>query len=177
MKQLVCEMCGSTDLIKQDGIFVCQACGTKYSVEEARKMMVQGTVDASGSTIKVDTSGELANLYQIARRAKNENDSEQAAKYYEMILQKVPGDWETAFYSVYYRSMNCRIAEIESVSNTLANAIPGVIQLVLRNPDYPRPEEDSSENMDKKLEIISEISGRVLVISEALYQGAKNTYL
>ena len=24
MKQLTCEMCGSTDLVKQDGIFVCQ---------------------------------------------------------------------------------------------------------------------------------------------------------
>ena len=40
MKQLTCEMCGSTDLMKQDGVFVCQSCGTKYSVEEAKKMMV-----------------------------------------------------------------------------------------------------------------------------------------
>lgn len=29
MKQLVCEVCGSNDLIKQDGVFVCQACGHK----------------------------------------------------------------------------------------------------------------------------------------------------
>lgn len=29
MKQLVCEACGSSDLIKQDGVFVCQACGHK----------------------------------------------------------------------------------------------------------------------------------------------------
>ena len=35
MKQLTCEMCGSTDLIKQEGVFVCQTCGTKYSVEES----------------------------------------------------------------------------------------------------------------------------------------------
>ena len=39
MKRLVCEMCGGTDLIKQDGVFVCQSCGCKYSVEEARKML------------------------------------------------------------------------------------------------------------------------------------------
>ena len=31
-------------------------------VEEARKMMVEGTVDVSGSTIKIDTSNELDNL-------------------------------------------------------------------------------------------------------------------
>lgn len=37
MKKLVCEMCGSSDLIKQDGLFVCQYCGAKYSVEEAKK--------------------------------------------------------------------------------------------------------------------------------------------
>lgn len=48
MKQLICEMCGSADLIKQDGVFVCQACGCKYSVEEARKMMIEGTVSVDG---------------------------------------------------------------------------------------------------------------------------------
>ena len=37
MKRLTCEMCGSIDLVKQDGMFVCQSCGTKYSLEEAIK--------------------------------------------------------------------------------------------------------------------------------------------
>lgn len=41
MKQFRCEMCGSTELIKQDGLFVCQACGCKYTVEEAKKLMVE----------------------------------------------------------------------------------------------------------------------------------------
>ena len=90
MKQLTCEMCGSTDLMKQDGVFVCQSCGTKYSVEEAKKMMVEGTVDVTGSTVKVDTSGELANLYQIARRAKDDNNGENAAKYYDMVFISKP---------------------------------------------------------------------------------------
>ena len=48
MKQLKCEMCGGTDLIKQDGVFICQSCGIKYSVEEAKKMMVEGTVQVEG---------------------------------------------------------------------------------------------------------------------------------
>ena len=55
MKRLTCEMCGSTDIIKQDGVFVCQSCGCKYSVEEAKKMMVEGTVEVQG-TVKVDNS-------------------------------------------------------------------------------------------------------------------------
>lgn len=49
MKQLTCEMCGGTDLIKQDGVFVCQSCGCKYSIEEAKKMMVEGTVEVAGT--------------------------------------------------------------------------------------------------------------------------------
>ena len=33
MKQLTCEMCGSTDLMKQDGVFVCQSCGCQRPYE------------------------------------------------------------------------------------------------------------------------------------------------
>lgn len=62
MKQLTCEMCGSTDLIKQDGVFVCQSCGCKYSVEEAKKLIIDGTVDVSGSTVKIDNSAEVEYL-------------------------------------------------------------------------------------------------------------------
>ena len=61
MKKLTCEMCNSVDLIKKDGLYVCQSCGTKYTVEEAKKMMIEGTVDVSGSTVKVDNSDELNN--------------------------------------------------------------------------------------------------------------------
>lgn len=39
MKKLVCEMCGGTDIIKENGVFVCQSCGCKYSIEDAKKMM------------------------------------------------------------------------------------------------------------------------------------------
>ena len=40
IKPLTCEMCGSSEIIKADGVFTCQSCGMKYSVEEARKMMI-----------------------------------------------------------------------------------------------------------------------------------------
>lgn len=41
MKRLQCEMCGSTDLVKENGFFVCQSCMCKYTVEEAKKMMMK----------------------------------------------------------------------------------------------------------------------------------------
>lgn len=57
MKRLTCEMCGSTDLIKEDGVFVCQSCQCRYSVEEARKLMIEGTVEVTG-TVKIDDSSQ-----------------------------------------------------------------------------------------------------------------------
>lgn len=98
-------MCGSTDIVRQNGVFVCQSCGTKYSVEDAKRMMVKGKVDVSGSTVKIDTSDEFKNLYKLARRAKDENNADEAAKYYEKILAKDLNNWEANFYAVYFQAM------------------------------------------------------------------------
>ena len=49
MKAIICEMCQSHDLVKKDGVYVCQHCGTKYTVEEARKLL---------GTVKVDKTEE-----------------------------------------------------------------------------------------------------------------------
>lgn len=98
MKRISCEMCGSNDVIKQDGLYMCRNCGTKYTVEEARKLMVDGVVDVSGSTVKIDSSDELKNLYTLARRARDESDLENQYKYYEMILRKDPNSWEAYLY-------------------------------------------------------------------------------
>ena len=55
MKMIACDVCGSTELVKKDGLFVCQYCGCKYTVEEVRKLMVEGTV-------KIDSSEQLKTL-------------------------------------------------------------------------------------------------------------------
>lgn len=39
MKAIVCEMFNNNDVVKQDGLYVCQCCGTKHSVEDAKKLM------------------------------------------------------------------------------------------------------------------------------------------
>ena len=77
MKQLVCEMCGGNDIVKQDGMYACQSCGTKYTLEEARKMMVEGTVDVQG-TVKIDNTRKFDNLIQLARRAKEGGNAKDA---------------------------------------------------------------------------------------------------
>lgn len=85
MKQFTCEMCGSTDLVKQDGVFVCQTCGTKYSIEEAKKMMVEGTVQIIG-TVKIDDSDSYDKFIDLARDAFNDSRYENAYDYSSKAL-------------------------------------------------------------------------------------------
>ena len=101
MNRLTCEMCNSTDVIKQDGFFVCQSCGTKYSVEEAKKMMIEGTVDVSGSTVKVDDSVQVKQYLSSARKAKEKDDWEECEKYYKLYEQSDPTNIEAIFYGAY----------------------------------------------------------------------------
>ena len=96
MKQLTCEMCGSTDLLKQDGVFVCQTCGTKYSVEEARKMMIEGTVNVSG-TVKVDNTDKIKNYLEMARSAYEAGNKSEAEVYCNRIIEIEPQNYEAWF--------------------------------------------------------------------------------
>ena len=103
MKQIICEMCGSNDFIKQDGIYVCQMCGAKYSVEDAKKLMVEvvGSIDVSGSTIKVDNTSFVQKSLENARRARAKEDWEECEKYYNLVEQNDPKNIEAIFYSSY----------------------------------------------------------------------------
>jgi len=80
MKQLTCEMCGSSDLIKQDGVFVCQTCGCKYSVEEARKMMVEGMVT-------INKSEDVENYKKMMFSAYDNRNYNETLEYANKILE------------------------------------------------------------------------------------------
>ena len=121
MKQLTCEMCGSTDLMKQDGLYICQSCGTKYTVEEARKLM---------GVVKIDKTEENQNLLLLARRAREERNSENAEKYYGLLLQANPRSWEAAFFQVYYRAMQCKVGEIGYYAGAVGNSLETVAALI-----------------------------------------------
>ena len=166
MKVIKCELCGSNEFKKVGDEYECQYCHTKYGVEEAKKMMIEGTVDVSGSTVKVDNSVELENLYQVARRARDDNNSENAAKYYYMILIKDPSSWEATFYTVYYQSMNCKIAQIQSAGIAISNCEDTVLKLI----------KDNVLDEKDKDKAINEVASRLMIISNMLYNGATNHY-
>lgn len=165
MKPLTCEMCGSTNMIKHEGVFVCQSCGTKYSVEEAKKMMIEGTVAVEG-TVKVDNSDEINNLYQLARTAKSVNNFPNAEKYYEMVLLKDPQSWEANFYTNFFHIKNCEIVEIENATTTLVNSISHLIGLV-----YNKVEKE------KQYIVLSEIYNGLLDLGQYLDNMVDVNYL
>lgn len=37
MKKMICEVCGGSNFLKENDVFVCQTCGMKYSLAEAKK--------------------------------------------------------------------------------------------------------------------------------------------
>ena len=126
MRQIKCEMCGSTDLIKTDGVFVCQSCGTKYSVEEARKMMIEGTVD-----VTVNKSDELSKYIDAARRAKSTKSFEDMERFYTLAKEIDPADWESTFYSVYAKAACAKLIQAQYYSTLLRNTLLSAIELFI----------------------------------------------
>jgi Zn finger protein HypA/HybF involved in hydrogenase expression len=58
MKAIKCELCGSNEFIKEGDYFICKHCRTQYSLENARKMMVEGAVEITG-VVQIDKSNEI----------------------------------------------------------------------------------------------------------------------
>lgn len=75
----------------------------------------------------------IENLYILARRAKAEGNTENAAKYYSQIAEMAPNDPEAYFYSVYYQVNNCKIGEIGVAANRLKSAYNSTVQLLRNN--------------------------------------------
>jgi uncharacterized Zn finger protein (UPF0148 family) len=81
MKAMVCEMCGSNDVVKADGVYVCQHCGTKYTTEEARKLLVE--VSGPVNVVGVATPD---NLLDRAQEFLDKGDGEKASEYVNRAL-------------------------------------------------------------------------------------------
>ncbi|MCH5211435.1 MAG: hypothetical protein J1G06_00305 [Oscillospiraceae bacterium] len=61
MERLTCEMCGSTDMVKESEVFVCQRCGTKYSAENSQKIIANFS-----ELIKSEQNNKIKNYYDLA---------------------------------------------------------------------------------------------------------------
>ena len=140
MKQLTCEMCGSTDLLKQDGVFVCQTCGTKYSVESQQKTVSPG-VSELHNFFAGEEFEDLDKLYQVARDAMKATDTLTAMRNYGIISRRDPNSWEAVFYLAILKTKNIMNLEILPSAINVANSVKRVFTLI---------KEYAPEDTDKK---------------------------
>ena len=96
MKIIKCELCGSNEFRKIGDEYECQYCHTKYGVEEAKKMMVEGTVEVTG-TVNIDISNKQKNYEKLAERSFNDKLYDQAYNYYEKLLELDSDNWQYVY--------------------------------------------------------------------------------
>ncbi|MCR5015471.1 MAG: TFIIB-type zinc finger domain-containing protein [Ruminococcus sp.] len=159
MNALVCEMCGSNNVIKEDGMYICQSCGTKYSVEEAKKLMIEGTVDVSGSVIKVDNSSFVSKALENARRAKAKEDWEECEKYYNIVEQHEPHNIEAIFYSSYGKAKMAMVDSDRFKREQKINVLKKSISVI--DDNYDQSPEKYEEQKQLIIQIDADISNLV----------------
>lgn len=171
MKTLKCEMCGTVDLVKQEGLFVCQCCGTKYSVEEAKKMMVEveGTVEVQG-TVQVDNSSYVEKYLANARRAKEKEDWAEVEKYYNLVEQNDPTNIEAIFYSAFGKAkmslLDADRFKRENAFSVLSNCIS-----IIDDNFKVNEEVDNREIVQQIYNDIIAIRGSSFVYNTSTYNG------
>lgn len=95
MKKIVCELCEGTEFTKEGGFFICNGCGTKYSLEEAKSMMkeVEGGAPgvASAPVVGVPAGNpnqqQIDNLLLLATNAFSASNNEETEKYCNRAIE------------------------------------------------------------------------------------------
>lgn len=171
MKKVVCEMCNSSDFVKQDGLFVCQHCGMKYTAEEIRKTMIEGTVDIQG-TVRIDRTDELEKLYLAARNARETSDDQSAIRHYENISARDPNSWEALFYLVILKTNSIKNSAIGSSAISVSNCLPKVFELIDTTiADEGKKKEAVQEVIEQCLETAEWLTGASHSFYKSLTQG------
>lgn len=145
MKTIKCELCGSTSVTKVDSIYQCDYCKTKYSIEEAKKLITD---------MRVVGIEEYANYLTLARKAKEEENVENAEKYYGMVLRIDSNNWEAKFYNSYYAAIRTTLFDIENSIQRFIDSLSSTIEIISRINDN-----------DEITRILVEISGDIKILS------------
>lgn len=120
MKKIKCQVCGSSDIVKQDGdVFVCQSCGVKYTAQNIKDMVEQ--VGTSTSEEEVKNPKEIQNLLVLAHRCLGENIPK-ARDYYEEVLRMDPDNEEAIKYSLFCENPIPRLDWIPLFKDKITNA-------------------------------------------------------
>lgn len=156
MEKIKCEMCGSNDIIDTNGLFVCQNCGTKY---------IPSNKKSFSELPKPGQRDKLQKLYQLARRARQEENAEKAERYYALISEENPDNWEAYFYAAYYKAMQTSIADIGITAENISNTIRVTFDLLKETVTPPA-----------LLEAIHEVYLRIMKLAFMLASASANYY-
>lgn len=154
---LNCPNCGAqVDMDDSREFGYCSICGSKVMID---RMIVEHK-----GRVTIDNSAELNNLYVLARRARDDGNSANAQKYYEEIVVKDPSSWEANFYSVFFQSMNCTVADIGVAASRVANCEETVFRLI----------KESIADNKKREEAIIEVASQLVNISKMMHNSLCN---
>ena len=159
MNAIKCELCGSNDVVKQGDYFVCQHCGTKYTLEDARKLI---------GTVKIDNSDTIKSYLQYARRAKEKEDWEESEKYYNLVEQNEPNNVEAIFYSAYAKAMASLTSDDLYKRQAIFKSLSNSIQLI---DDNYNPDEESQYHS-----ILIQISDDIFRLCSSNFVYTKTTH-
>lgn len=70
---MICEICGSQTIKKENGVFVCQECGTEYSIEDAKKLLTE-VVEEKKSTEIAENNKSLSDFDEESKKLKLQYD-------------------------------------------------------------------------------------------------------
>lgn len=89
MAGIKCEICGGTDIVKYGNLFICQQCGTKYSLESVREIY-QNMLDKAAP----QESGSDQNSFEIEREPES-LDNEARSAVFESIQEETEIDHDS----------------------------------------------------------------------------------
>lgn len=110
-------------------------------------------------------SEKLAQLYTMARSAKASDDSITAKKYYDMILEADPLNWEPVFYSVYFTYATMNNGEIGNKAVEIKNCLNTVLLMV-----------DQISIPEEKNKIMIELGDSIARVAMILQSASVNFY-
>ncbi|MGM9997879.1 MAG: CFI-box-CTERM domain-containing protein [Candidatus Bruticola sp.] len=166
MKKINCEMCGSSSLVEENGVLVCEYCGMRYSLKTSRKTKSR-TVEPIEPVEYVppvvpdppilDDSALMQKYLVNARQALDKEDWEDTEKYYSLVKRIDPYNGEAVFFSSFGKAMfslySYNYTRREQSFNILKNTIP-LIDKCYKAPDGG--EEKLSEDKAASLQRIAE---------------------
>jgi hypothetical protein len=101
----ICEICGSTDLVRKNDVFECQICAVKYSTEESKK-------NIDKDFIKIDDSENLTNLKKLFDKAVETLNLDDVKKYSNKLVELEPKHYKAVLYKELSKELDPNINPI-----------------------------------------------------------------